>query len=59
MQNQELKVYLSSLIQTIDNNEKLELIKAYVEELAQLKENDSCLQPEELQSQINYSFKIQ
>lgn len=59
MQNQELKVYLSSLIQTIDNNEKLELIKTYVEELAQLKENDSSLQPEEFQSQINYSFKIQ
>ncbi len=40
MQNQELKVYLSSLIQTIESNQKLDLIKEYVEQIIDLQESN-------------------
>jgi|GEM_PF-3352184 len=59
MQNQELKVYLSSLIQTIEDKNKLELIKDYVENLALLEEFNEITPTEDLKSEINYSFKLQ
>lgn len=59
MQNQELKVYLSSLIQTIEDKNKLELIKDYVENLSLMEEYKEITPTEDLKSEINYSFKIQ
>lgn len=58
MQNQEMKVYLSSLIQSIENQQKLELIKAYIEQLALEQDEANTNQVEELIDEINYAFKI-
>ncbi|MFO7702026.1 hypothetical protein [Psychroflexus maritimus] len=58
MQNQEMKVYLSSLIQSIENQQKLELIKAYIEQLVLEQDEANTNQVEELIDEINYAFKI-
>lgn len=58
MQNQEMKVYLSSLIQSIENQQKLELIKTYIEQLALEQDEANTNQVEELIDEINYAFKI-